>query len=142
MEPSREGEDEDVQGTVQRVLEAHPIRLGILFGSRARGTAGMHSDIDVAVEFEPSVSDRYQARLTLGVALTKALGTDDIDVIDLDDVKPEVGYSALEHGRVLVGESERATELAHRFEQQVSRPTQAERRERFDDILARLEELV
>lgn len=124
------------------MLEDQPVRLGVLFGSRARDTAGAHSDIDVAVEFEPSVEDRFRARLALGVALSGALGTDDIDVVDLADVRPAVGYSALEEGRLLVGGPDRAAELAAQFEAERERSTPRERRERFDEALERLEELV
>jgi len=133
---------DEIVTTVREVLEDQPVRLGVLFGSRARDTAGTHSDIDVAVEFEPSVEDRFRARLCLGIALSRALGTDDIDVVDLADVRPAVGYSALTNGRLLVGEPDRAAELIAQFETDRERSTPQERRERFDDALDRLEELV
>lgn len=127
---------------LQEVLDQHPIRLGVLFGSQATGEAGSHSDIDVAVEFLPSVEDQFKAQLRLGVDLTDVLGTDDVDVVDLQTVPPAVGYSALAHGTVLVGDSERAEELLAQFDRERERSTSTERRERFDDALGRLEELV
>ena len=127
---------------LKAVLAEHPIRLGVLFGSQATGAAGRHSDIDVAVEFLPSVEDQFKTRLELGVDLSRALGTDDVDVIDLQTVRPAVGYSALDSGTVLVGDSERAEELRARFERKRDHPTSTERRERFDDALGRLNELV
>ena len=127
---------------LQEVLDQHPIRLGVLFGSQATGEAESHSDIDVAVEFLPSVEDQFKAQLALGVDLTGALGTDDLDVIDLQTVRPAVGYSALSHGTVLVGDSKRAEELLAQFNRERERSTSTERRERFDDALGRLEELV
>ena len=127
---------------LQEVLGKHPIRLGVLFGSQATGTAGSHSDIDVAVEFLSSVEDRFKAQLELGVDLTRALGTDDVDVVDLQTVRPAVGYSALTNGTVLVGDTERVEELVTQFDSERERSTSTERRERFDDALGRLKELV
>lgn len=142
MEPDGEGVDDVDLATVRDVLADHPVGLGVLFGSRVRGTSGDHSDVDVAVEFDPSVSgdDRYRARIALVVDLTRALGTDDVDVVDLDGVRPEVGRSALDHGLVIVGDPNRADRLSTRFERRATRPSRDERRERFDDVLARLEE--
>jgi len=142
--------DMDSEGTLDRrtldrlqeVLTEHPIRLGVLFGSQATGAAGSHSDIDVAGEFQPSVDDQFKAQLELGVDLTCALGTDDVDVIDLQSVRPAVGYSALTRGTVLVGDSERAEALVAQFDRERDRSTSTERRERFDDALGRLKELV
>lgn len=142
MGTNGEDGDDDLAETVQAVLVDQPVRLGLLFGSQANGTAEPHSDVDVAVEFNDTVDDRRHARLALGVALTRALGTDDVDVVDLDSVRPEVGRSALDGGRILVGETARAEELAREFTRAASQPTPAERRERFDDVLARLDELV
>ncbi len=129
---------------VREVLEQHPVRLGVLFGSQVRGTSGDHSDVDVAVEFDPSLSDErcYRAKLSLVVSLAKALGTDDIDVADFGDVEPDVGASALEHGVVLVGELERAEQLREQFESQLSTTTHEQRMRRFDELLTRMEERV
>jgi len=139
-----DGDDIDVDTeAVRGVLDDHPVRLGVLFGSRVRGTSGDHSDVDIAVEFDPSVSadERYRARLSLVVDLVRALGVDDVDVAVLDGTRPEVARSALASGIVLVGDPDHADELLAEYEQQVSRPTRERRRERFDATLARLEEL-
>lgn len=139
----QDGEKDDhVTRAVREVLADHPVRLGVLFGSQASGTARAHSDVDVAVEFESSVEDRFRARLALGVALTRALGTDDVDVVDLNDVRPAVGYSALDDGQLLVGDPGRVESLARQFDRERERTTGEERRKRFDDALDRLEELV
>jgi len=127
---------------LRAVLSEHPLTLGVLFGSQATGTAGAHSDIDVAVEFLPSVDDPFKARLKLGVDLTCALGTDDIDVVDLQRVQPAVGYSALTTGTVLVGDTERVEKLVAQFDSEREYSTSTERRDRFDDALDRIEEIV
>ena len=127
---------------IRSVLERHPIRLGVLFGSQARGTSGPHSDVDVAVSFDPSMSEeeRHRARIDLVVELTRGLGTDDVDVVDLEDVSPEIGASALADCLVLVGESSLVEEFRTRFEARTPTRTHADRMRRFDELLARREE--
>ena len=127
---------------IRTVLEHHPIRLGVLFGSRARGRSGVHSDVDVAVSFVPSLSEaeRHRTRIDLIVELTRTLGIDDVDVVDLDGVRPEVGASALEGGLVLVGDPTLAEDLRERFEARATSLSHAERMRRFDELLARMEE--
>lgn len=132
------------EGTLERLREVlikHPIRLGVLFGSQATETAGDHSDVDIAVQFESSVEDHFRAQLVLGADLALELGTDDLDVVDLDTVRPAVGYAALTEGKLLVGDTNRIEELAAKFDRERERPTRRERRERFDGALERLEEL-
>ncbi|MFC6721075.1 type VII toxin-antitoxin system MntA family adenylyltransferase antitoxin [Halobacteriaceae archaeon SHR40] len=126
---------------IRAVLERHPVDLGVLFGSHARGTSGPHSDVDVAVAFDPSLSDgqRYRARIALIVALTRELGTDDVDVVDLDGVSPEIGLAAFDDGRVLVEDVERSEEFREEYEAQTTESTHEERMERFDELLDRME---
>jgi len=143
---SPEKEDDctaDLEG-IRDVLEEYPIRLGVLFGSRARGTAGPHSDIDIAVKFDQALSDerRRRARLKLLVDLTQKLGTDDIDVTDLDGVVPKIGASALGDGIILVGSDERAEVLQTRFESEISPESHEDRMNRFDDLLTEMENAV
>ena len=142
MARNDEGPGEIDPEDVRTVLEHYPIRLGVLFGSRARGTSGEHSDVDVAVSFDPALTEaeRHRTRIDLIVELTRTLGTDDVDVVDLDGVRPEVGASALEDGLVLVGERELAEALHARFEAGTQSRTHAERMRRFDELLARMEE--
>jgi len=127
---------------MRSVLESHLVRLGVLFGSHARGTSDDHSDIDVAVAFEPPISDeqRSRARIDLVVDLTRALGTDDVDVVDLDAVRPEVGVGALEDGLVLVGESDEIEKRLATLKRRTTERTHEERMQRFDELLARMED--
>jgi predicted nucleotidyltransferase len=125
-----------------RTLEQYPVRLAVLFGSQVRGTATAGSDVDVAVAFKPSLTaaERLEVRIELTTALAKALGTNDVDVTDLDSVRPEVGVRAVETGTVLVGDQETLEEYADRYERASgAEETHAERMRRFDDILERLE---
>lgn len=68
-----------LRDTLQRVLAAFPnVRLGLLFGSEARGTAGVRSDVDVAVQAPSSDA------LAIAAALSAACGRE-VDVVLLDD---------------------------------------------------------
>ena len=127
---------------IRTVLESHPVQLGVLFGSQARGTIDSHSDVDVAVAFDATLSDeqRSRARIEFVVDLTRALGTDDVDVVDLDAVRPKVGAAALEEGLVLVGDSDEAERRRAAFEARTTERTHEQRMQRFDELLAEMED--
>jgi predicted nucleotidyltransferase len=69
--------DSTVQAIRERLLGRLDIRLALVFGSRARGTATPTSDIDVAVG-APGVD-----LLDLAADLSRATGRD-VDVVDLE----------------------------------------------------------
>ena len=80
------------------VLEAY------LFGSVARGRAQAHSDLDVAVFVDPEVTPTggfgYRAELTTD--LMAGLGTNEVDVVVLNDAPPLLYHRVLRDGiRVL-----------------------------------------
>jgi predicted nucleotidyltransferase len=69
----------DVAARLRRALEGREdVRVAVLFGSQARGTAHAGSDVDVAVD-APSVD-----LLGLAAELTLALGVE-VDLVTLDD---------------------------------------------------------
>lgn len=125
---------------LRRVLARHPVRLAVLFGSHVRGEGTESSDIDIAVEFEDSVSKEVYGSVRLGLIadLMSAAKQEAIDVADLDDMRPDVGREALDHGIVLVGDIERAERYREDFERRAA-PPEKTRRERFDALLERLE---
>lgn len=128
---------------LQRVLSEHPVRFALVFGSQVRGDAHATSDVDLAVEFDDSISEQEYADARLGLIadLTSALGQNEIDVADLEDMKPAVGKSAFEHGVVIVGSRDEANRYLEQFTQVIP-PSNRTRRERFDDLLTQIEELV
>lgn len=128
---------------LRRVFLEHPVRLAIVFGSHVRGTAHSTSDVDLAIEFDDSVSDQEyaEARLRLIADVSSAFGQNAVDVADLRDMAPSIGQSALEHGVVIVGNPERAEQHLERFTETAASSDRS-RRERFDEILERTGELV
>jgi len=120
-------------------LREHPVRLAILFGSRATGTAHSASDTDIAVEFasrRPADAGYNDTFLGLSADLSAALGTDDVDLVDLHAVSPPLATSIFDDGILLLGDAERAAELR----QQISEgtPEAQSPRERFDSALDRI----
>lgn len=77
------------------------VRLAVLFGSMARGGAGVDSDVDVLVSL---AEDRPMYLFYLAVRLTRALGRD-VDVLSLKHVRahdPALLGAILQDGRPLV----------------------------------------
>jgi predicted nucleotidyltransferase len=71
--------DPAIRGIRQVLRGRADVRLAIVFGSRARGTAGPTSDVDVAVR-APGVDV-----LQLAADLSRVTGHE-VDVVDLEDV--------------------------------------------------------
>jgi uncharacterized protein len=76
----------DVRDALRSVLSTRPqVRLALLFGSRAKGSAHASSDVDVAV-LAPG-----EDLLALGSELSQAVGTT-VDLVSLEDP----GFALLE----------------------------------------------
>ena len=125
----------DVEPIVEIVTDA-PVSVAVLYGSYARGEQRPGSDIDIAVEFEESLSstERTRARLTLIERLGTALGTDDVDVTPLSKTSADLKREILEDGICLYGSVD---------EDVPEEPTShAERLADFDELLTELERVV
>jgi len=125
--------------TIRAVLREHPVRLGLLFGSHARGEAAPGSDVDVAVAFEncsPSDPAYNDAFLGLSAELSTALETDAVDLLDLETTDPGVVESVFDDGVLIVGELEDAAAL--RAELTGNDRTRSPK-ERFDAALSRVD---
>ena len=87
------------------ILEAY------LFGSRARGRARSDSDVDVAVYVDQSADDEghWGYRAELATDLMAALGTDDVDVVVLNEAPILLYHRVLRDGVRLLSRDLRAT---------------------------------
>lgn len=104
---------ETIRHRVETVLAKDPdVILGYLFGSAAQGKMTQLSDIDVAV----LVADRVSVGEVLdriAEALSRALGTDAIDVVGLNRAPEPLKYRVVRDGILL---SSRSPRIRERFE--------------------------
>ena len=87
------------------ILEAY------LFGSHARGQARPDSDVDVAVYVDEAAADEghWGYRAELATDLMAALGTDDVDVVVLNEAPILLYHRVLRDGVRLLSRDLRAT---------------------------------
>lgn len=138
--PSAAIDDRVDVDAIRSVLDDHPVRLAILFGSSTDGTADASSDVDVAVELDDHVTDRAGVRMDLLADLSIALERNDVDLALVDDLTPQVGRSAFRDGILLCGSAERENTHRTRFEELVDETdSSTSLRERFDETLAAID---
>ena len=97
---------------ITAVLSARPeILEAYLFGSHARGAGQAHSDIDVAVfvDRERAEPSPFGYRSELTSALMSSLGTNNVDVVVLNDASPLLYHRVLRDGVRLLSRDLRAT---------------------------------
>jgi len=86
----------------QVLLEGPPLRLAILFGSRARGTARPDSDVDIAfIPIDPALPLREEGLLVAN--LERAAGAP-IDLVRLDRATPALRWRVARDGIVLLSD--------------------------------------
>jgi predicted nucleotidyltransferase len=91
---------------LEQFFREHPegVVSAYLFGSHARGTTHRESDIDVAVLFDrhafPGSEQRFEQRVRLTSDLIAALKHNEVDLIVLNDVPPQLARVALRGRRV------------------------------------------
>lgn len=126
---------------IRSTLEAHPVRLAVLFGSHARGESHARSDIDLAVELDgirPGQPTFNEAFFGLSADLSETLETDGIDLVDVHTLSPPLARVVFEEGVILVGSERRAEELREELGADIERDRSP--RERFHEALRRIDE--
>lgn len=123
--------------TLRAVLEEHPVRLAVVFGSEVTGQTHSRSDLDVAVEFDESVEGEHGALLSLHSAVASALDRNDVDLSLVPDLKPRVGLAAFSEGVLVLGPEERMETHRREFERSVEsqRDQRESLRQRFDAVI-------
>ena len=88
---------------LERLFRQRPVQLAYLFGSQATGRTHAESDVDIAVLLDTSLTadERFAERLTLLGALSHLFGTDNVDVVVLNEASPLLAYEVLRHGVLL-----------------------------------------
>jgi hypothetical protein len=76
-----------------------------LFGSHAEGRAHRESDVDVAVLLDfaarPDAAARFHERVRLSAELVSATGSNDVDVVVLNDAPPILARRIVLEGRLV-----------------------------------------
>ena len=80
-------------------------KLVILFGSSATGTAGSHSDADVAVLADHILSLRELGEISHDIAEELHVSEDKIDIVDLSRASPLLQYEIATQGKLLHGDN-------------------------------------
>lgn len=90
------------------ILEKIDCEAIVLFGSYARGTQNIKSDIDIAIKPNQKISKKqiFEIRLALEEAIKS-----DIDFINLDDINDDFRYEILISGKTLYCKNELKFEL-------------------------------
>lgn len=83
-------------------LGKYPVILAYLFGSEAKGTSGVLSDIDVAMFVDKGVdkSERFDMRLRLSNELSSIMNRM-VDLVILNDSPVQLSYEIIKHGKVI-----------------------------------------
>ena len=78
-----------------------PVQLAYLFGSQATGYTHTESDVDVAVLLDAALTadERFTERLACIGALSHLFGTDNVDVVILNEAPPLLARVSLSHCR-------------------------------------------
>ncbi len=107
---------------LESVLEQYGVALAYLYGSQAQGTAGLLSDVDVAVLFKHDVPtrERFERVLKLHGDLAEIFKRDDVNIVDLADGTPLLNNNVRRYGQVLYCADERERvafeiETLHRY---------------------------
>lgn|SRR3989338_7898650 len=79
------------------------LKLAILFGSKARGTAGRSSDTDVAVLVDHPLALHEKNKLGEYIARKLGIPEEKIDLIDLYDAPPLLAHEVGETGKLIEG---------------------------------------
>ena len=104
--------DEQLVARLTRVLaQRREVLDAYLFGSHARGLARTDSDIDVAVYIDETMAadGHWGYRAGLATDLMVAIGTDDVDVVVLNEAPILLYHRVLRDGVRLLSRDLRAT---------------------------------
>ena len=94
---------DDLAGLASIFEQHHQVKLVYLFGSRAEVAAGPLSDWDFAVHLdERDPKTAFDIRMSLLDSLQRRLGTDNVEVVILNQVEsPEFKYNVITTGNLI-----------------------------------------
>ncbi len=89
---------------LSKALDRKGVVAAMLIGSQARGDVGPLSDVDIAIWRDPDLDSRasFDLQLDLVRDAGRALNTDEVDVVVLNDAPPLMRHRAIGDGKRLV----------------------------------------
>jgi uncharacterized protein len=96
--------DAAVLGRLSNALDLEGVVAAMLIGSQARGNPGPLSDVDIAIWHDPGLDarGRFDLQLDLAGEITSLLGTDEVDLVLLNNAPPLLRHRAIREGKRLV----------------------------------------
>ena len=87
---------------IEDCLRKYPVVTAYIFGSEAKGTSGLLSDIDIAVFVHEGVSkaERFDLRLRLSSELSAVMSRT-VDLVVLNDSPGQLSYEIIRHGKLI-----------------------------------------
>lgn len=96
--------DAAVLGRLSNALDREGVVAAVLIGSQARGNPGPLSDVDIGIWHDPGLDarGRFDLQLDLAGEITSLLGTDEVDLVLLNNAPPLMRHRAIREGKRLV----------------------------------------
>jgi predicted nucleotidyltransferase len=96
--------DAAVLGLLSNALDREGVVAAMLIGSQARGDPGPLSDVDIGIWHDPGLDarGRFDLQLDLAGEITSLLGTDEVDLVLLNNAPPLMRHRAIREGKRLV----------------------------------------
>ena len=87
---------------IEDCIKKYPVVTAYIFGSEAKGTSGLLSDIDIAVFVHEGVSkaERFDLRLRLSSELSAVMSRP-VDLVMLNDSPVQLSYEIIRHGKLI-----------------------------------------
>ena len=107
MSPVNEHDIKKIEGCLRK----YPVVTAYIFGSEAKGTSGLLSDIDIAVFVHEGVSkaERFDLRLRFSNELSAVMSRT-VDLVILNDSSIQLSYEIIRHGKLIFC-SDKATKV-------------------------------
>jgi uncharacterized protein len=96
--------DDDAMRRLSEAMDKDGVVAAMLIGSQARGEAGPLSDVDIAVWHEPDLDrgQRWNLQMSLMGAAQDALGTNEVDLVLLNNAPPLMQHRSIRDAVLLV----------------------------------------
>ncbi len=87
---------------IEDCIKKYPVVTAYIFGSEAKGTSGLLSDIDIAVFMQEGVdkAERFDLRLRLSNELS-AIMSKTSDLVILNDSPVQLSYEIIRYGKLI-----------------------------------------